>query len=80
MSCWHGPHGCGPWHGYGYGYGYGPGDWYGEPDWPVGRPVRRSSRAIAAEDLEARLEALHDEIRNVERVLAGLRETETPSE
>jgi hypothetical protein len=79
MSCWHGPNGCGPWHGYGYGW-YDPADWYGEPDWPYRRTARRASRAVAAEDLEERLEALHAEIRNVERELAGLREREAPRE
>jgi hypothetical protein len=79
MSCWHGPygHGCGLWHGYGYAP-YGPPDWFEDFEWPVRPPLRRAERGLAADDLEARLDALRDEIRGVEREIAGLRSPEAP--
>jgi len=75
MSCSHGWHGCGPWHGPGRGW-YGPDDWYEEFDRPVRRRDRRDTRFDAdsvAGDLEARLSALQDEIRRAETELAELR-------
>ncbi len=77
MSCWHGGHGCGPWHGGPYSPGcYDPADWYGEADWPAPRRYRRPARPdpeAAADDLQARLEALRDEVRRVEADLMDLR-------
>jgi hypothetical protein len=77
MSCWHGWHGCGPWHGLPYGGGwYGPADWVEEPERPFRRRYRgfrRPDRGTAAEELEARLADLRDEMRRVEAELSGLR-------
>jgi hypothetical protein len=77
MSCGHGWHSCGPWYGPPRGEGwYGPDDWYEE----IGRPMRRPGRRYAgsdaggvADDLEARLATLRDEIRRAETELAELR-------
>lgn len=66
MSCWHGSHGCGHWHGGGYGYGYGPRARDDDFDWPLRRPFSPAGREGAAEELAARLEALRDEVRRVE--------------
>ena len=86
MSCGHGSwHGCGPWYGPPRSEGWcGPDDWSEAFD----RPTRRRSRRYAlsdadsvADDLEARLSALRDEIRRAEAELAGLRRRdETPAE
>lgn len=77
MSCWHGWHGCGPWYGPPYGRGwYGPEDWFAEPDWPMrrrSRRYRRIDRETAADELEARLEELRDEVGRLEAELADLR-------
>lgn len=77
MGCWHGWHGCGPWHGPPYGGGwYGPADWDEEPDRPFRRRYRRyrrPDRETAAEELEARLGDLRDEMQRVEAELTGLR-------
>ena len=77
MSCGHGWHGCGPWYGPPRGEGwYGPDDWYEEFDRPARRRSRRYARPDAdsvADDLEARLSALRDEIRRAEAELAELR-------
>jgi uncharacterized small protein (DUF1192 family) len=77
MSCGHGWHGCGPWHGGPYGGGwYEPADWYGEADWPVRRRApryRRMESETATDELEARLAELRDEIRRVEADLGSLR-------
>ncbi len=83
MSCGHGGwHGCGPWYGPPRGEGwYAPDDWYDEFDRPVRRRYRRSARSDAegvADDLEARLSALREEIRRAETELAELRGTEHP--
>lgn len=79
MGCWHGYHGCGPWHRGPYGRGWDePVDWFEEPDWPVRRSYRRyrrREREVNAEELEARLEDLHAELRRVEAELASLRGT-----
>ena len=53
-----------------------PADWYEEADWPVRRRYRRPARLdpdAAADDLEARLDALRDEVRRVEADLMNLR-------
>jgi hypothetical protein len=80
MSCWHGGHGCGPWHGVPYGPGwYDPADWYEGANWPIRRRYRRPSRLdqeTAADDLEAKLDALRDEVRRVEAELVNLRGAE----
>ena len=77
MSCGHGWHACGPWYGPPRGEAwYGPDDWYEEIDRPVRRRYRRYPRpdaASVADDLEARLSALRDEIRHAEAELAELR-------
>ena len=77
MSCGHGWHGCGPWHGPGRGEGwYGPEDWYDEFDRPMRRRYRQPARSEAdsvADDLEVRLSALRDEIRRAETDLAELK-------
>lgn len=77
MGCWHG---CGPWHGGPYWS-----RWYAGPEWepyddedelPVVRRRRRRvgrvDRAMAAEDLEARLEVLKTELERVQQALADL--------
>jgi hypothetical protein len=76
MSCWHGRHGCGPW----YDEPYAPG-WYRADDWPVEMPRRGPARryvrvdpASATDDLETRLEELHDEVRRIEAQLRSLRD------
>jgi hypothetical protein len=85
MGCWHG---CGPWHGYPPQGWYGPTlrapDWYEdeEDDRPMRRRHRRErfiesagdSPAAVTASLEARLEALHDELRRVEVALGELRQ------
>jgi hypothetical protein len=77
MSCGHGWHGCGPWYGPPRAEGwYGPDDSYEEIDRPVRRRYRRYARSdagSAADELEARLSALRDEIRRAETELAELR-------
>jgi hypothetical protein len=77
MGCWHGGHGCGPWYGGPSGRSwYGPEDWYAEADWPIRRRYRRQGRLdreMAADELEARLAELRDEVGRVEAELAGLR-------
>lgn len=77
MSCWHGGHGCGPWHGGPCSPGsYEPADWYEGADWPVRRRSRRPERLdpdAAANDLQTRLDALRDEVRRVEADLMDLR-------
>lgn len=77
MSCGHGWHGCGPWYGPPRGEGwYGPYDWYEELDRPMRRRYRGHTRSDAenvAEDLEARLSALREEISRAETELAELR-------
>jgi uncharacterized small protein (DUF1192 family) len=77
MSCGHGWHGCGPWYGPPRGEGwYGPYDWYEELDRPMRRRYRRQTRSdteSVAEDLEARLSALREEISRAETELAELR-------
>jgi hypothetical protein len=80
MGCWHGGyHGCGPWYGPPYGAGwYEPVDWYEEA--PAfsrrRRRYRRFEREASAEDLEARLADLRDEVRRVESELSDLRRQE----
>ena len=78
MGCWHG---CGSWHGWPsprdwYGPPVGDPDWYAEEPWPVRprlrRRVRSADRGSAAE-LEARLDALQDELEQVHAALADLR-------
>jgi hypothetical protein len=76
MGCWHGAHGCGPWYGPPYGPGwYEPADWYEEvpPAFRRRRRQRRYEREVSADELEARLAELHDEVRRVESELAELR-------
>jgi hypothetical protein len=77
MSCWHGSHGCGPWYGPPRGEGwYGPDDWDEQLDRQMRRRFRRSARPDAdsvVDDLEMRLTALRDEIRQAETALAALR-------
>ncbi len=77
MSCWHGGHGCGPWYGGRCGPGWsGETDWYGEADWPMRRPYRRSRRPepeTPDDELEARLDALREEVRRVKAELMNLR-------
>jgi hypothetical protein len=77
MGCWHGYHGCGPWYGGPYGPGwYEPADWYEEAEWPVRprhRRYRRLDRESAAQELEARLDDLREELRRVEAELVSLR-------
>lgn len=78
MGCWHGGyHGCGPWHGPGYGPGwYEPADWDEEADWPIRRRYRRSrrwEREADADELEAQLADLRDEVRRVEAALVSAR-------
>lgn len=77
MSCGHGWHGCGPWHGGPYGPGwYDPVDVYEEADWPIrrrSRRYRRLERETAPAELEARLDELRDEIHRVEAELVSLR-------
>jgi hypothetical protein len=77
MGCWHG---CGHRYGPPYGIAWGePVEWYD----PVMRPPRRRRRfdpEEVADELEARLEALHDEVRRVESELVSLRRTrESPA-
>lgn len=69
MGCWHGPHGCGPWYGGPYA------EWSDEMDWPIRRRVRRARRGdqeMAADELEARLDELRDELRRVQAELENL--------
>lgn len=77
MSCWHGWHGCGPWYGPPPDRGwYEPAEWYEDADWPIHRRprrYRRVDRAAGAEDLEARLAELRDEVSRVEAELLSLR-------
>ena len=77
MSCGHGWHGCGPSYSGHYGRGCDePVDWFEASDWPArgrARRYERLGRDEAADDLEARLGALRDEIRRVEADLASLR-------
>jgi hypothetical protein len=83
MSCWHGWHGCGPWYAGSYGEPYGPGwsepaDW-SEPDWPVRRrhrSDRRDARERSTEALEATLDELRREIRDLEREVGAVRAAE----
>lgn len=79
MSCWHGWHGCGPWYGPPYAPGwYEPADWYEEAA-PVFRRrgrYRRFEREAPADELEARLAELRDEVRRVESELSELRRRE----
>ena len=76
MSCGHGWHGCGPWYGPPYGPGwYDPADWYEEAA-PVLRRrgrYRRFEREAPADELEARLAELRDEVRRMESELSELR-------
>ena len=76
MSCGHGWHDCGPWYGPPYVRGpYGPPDWYEEADWPIrarSRRARRLDPETAIEELETRLEELHEEVGRVEAELAHL--------
>jgi hypothetical protein len=78
MSCGHGWHGCGPWYGPTYDRGwYGPTDWYEEAGPPLrSRRYRRSERDASADELEARLADLREEVRRVESQVAGLRRQE----
>ncbi len=84
MGCWHGWHGCGPWYGGPYGRGwYEPVEWYEEPGWPIRRRNRRSrqlDREAAAEELDARLDELREEVRRMEADLASLRGSEEAPE
>jgi hypothetical protein len=81
MSCWHGWHGCGPWHAGPYGEPYGPGwyppeEWYEGPEWPVRRRARSgrtAARERSGEALEARLDELRREIQELELELASTR-------
>ncbi len=79
MSCWHGPHGCGPyppeanWRGWS-----DPGDWFDDADWQMprrGRRPRQPDAEVHAADLEARLEELGQMIRRIETELAVLRKS-----
>lgn len=80
MSCRHGWHDCGPWYGSPYDMGwYGPADWYEPEERPVRRRygrTRRLDRGPAAEDLEARLSELRDEIGRLEAELGDMRGAE----
>ena len=80
MGCWHGGHGCGPWHGGPYSPGwYEPAEWYEEADRPIrrrSRGYRRPERETVPEDLEMRLDELRDEIRRVENELVSLRRSD----
>jgi hypothetical protein len=80
MSCWHGGyHGCGPWYGPAYGAGwYGPADWYEEagPAFRRRRRYRRYEPEASADELEARLADLRDEMRRLESELSDLRRQE----
>ena len=82
MGCWHGNHGCGPWHAPVYGRGwYDPVDWF-EEDWPVrrsSRSRRRADREAAGGALEARIDELREEVRRLEVELADLREAGEPA-
>jgi hypothetical protein len=79
VSCWHGWHdwhGCGPWS----DEPYGPG-WYRADDRRLemprrgyGRRALRIDPEAAADDLEARLAELRDEVRRVEADLRSLRD------
>jgi hypothetical protein len=76
MGCWHGYHGCGPWHGGPYSPGWYDADTWDEADVrPVrrGRPGRPVDRGPGTEELAARLEELLGEVRRVESELADLR-------
>jgi len=78
MSCGHGWHGCGPWCDPPPDRG-----WFASPDWYQEEPdrrirgrrrrYRRFDSETATEDLEARLEELHEEVRRVEAELVNLR-------
>jgi hypothetical protein len=79
MSCGHGWHGCGPWYGPPYASGwYEPADWYEEagPPFRGRRRYRRFEREAPADELEARLADLRDEVRRVESELSELRRRE----
>jgi uncharacterized small protein (DUF1192 family) len=81
MSCWHGGyHGCGPWCGPAYGPSwYEPADWYEDapPAYRRRRAgYRRYAREASADELEARLADLRDEMRRVELELSDLRRQE----
>jgi hypothetical protein len=84
MSCGHGGyHGCGPRYGPMCGPGwYEPADWYKEavPPFPRRRRYRRFERQAPADELEARLADLRDEVRRVESELSELRHREEPVE
>ena len=79
MSCGHGWHGCGPWYGPPNGPGwYDPADWYEEAAPAFRRRGRyhRFEREAPADELEARLAELRDEVRRVESELSELRHRE----
>lgn len=79
MGCSHGGyHGCGPWYGPPYGAAwYEPVDWYEEaPAFSRRRRRRKFEREASAEDIEARLADLRDEVRRVESELSDLRRQE----
>ncbi len=74
MGCWHGGyHGCGSWYGPPYGWRE-PAEWYMEPPMSsrLRRSYRRAERQASAEDLEAQLTDLREEMRRVESDLADL--------
>jgi len=81
MGCWYGCGHCRAWpspHGW-YGPPMAEPDWPEETAWPV-RPRYRRRQPIdperAAAALEARLEELRDELRQVEAALAEMRRAE----
>jgi hypothetical protein len=80
MGCWHGWHGCGPWNGPPYGESwYGPAEWYEETERPLRRrhrQYRRLDREAAAEELEAQLADLRDQLRRIEGELSAVRSGE----
>lgn len=85
MSCSHGWHDCEPWHGGPHEWACGPVGWESARFAEVERPFRQRYRAApgidrdtAADELAAKLDRLHDEIRQLEVELAGLRNTAAP--
>lgn len=84
MSCWHGWHGCGPWHAGPYWPGWRePPEWYADPGWTAGPRYRRGrvpDRGSDVADLEARLAELREEMRRIEAELLGLRGADEEAE
>jgi hypothetical protein len=86
MGCWHGwhdGHGCASWHRIPYDRGwYEPVDYYDDADWPMRRrrPTARRGSGEAQELIEARLDALRDEVSRLEADLAEMRDTRARTE